>query len=199
MISELLSELVVFVHNKAIKRVALANSKICIGRHKECDIILTDKTVSLQHAQIITVGSDCFLKDLQSTNGTFVNRCRVKCDILEVGDVITIGKYCILYKKGKAAKNSKLNNFNIASPISENYAYLVVQNGERKGEIIPIVNKGITLGQPDQQQIMIAKHRLGYYEMRSIQQHSVQRSQYLQPGDMITIGDVRMKFTRNER
>ena|SRR5690554_312323 len=51
---------------------------ISIGRSKENDIVLDDKTVSRQHAQLIVQEANKFeLIDINSTNGIFVNNKKV--------------------------------------------------------------------------------------------------------------------------
>jgi adenylate cyclase len=51
---------------------------ISIGRSKENDIVIDDKTVSRQHAQLIVHNTNRFqLIDLNSTNGIFVNSKKV--------------------------------------------------------------------------------------------------------------------------
>jgi len=47
--------------------------KVILGRHPECAIPIEAADASRHHAQILAVGDDCFLEDLHSTNGTFLN------------------------------------------------------------------------------------------------------------------------------
>lgn len=51
----------------------LDREKSILGRHPDCDIVLDVGAISRQHAQILLVGPDYFVQDLQSRNGTFVN------------------------------------------------------------------------------------------------------------------------------
>lgn len=44
-----------------------------IGSHKDSEAILHSKAVSRHHARIMRQGSDYYIEDLNSTNGTFVN------------------------------------------------------------------------------------------------------------------------------
>ncbi|QDS94895.1 Phosphoserine phosphatase RsbU [Roseimaritima multifibrata] len=44
-----------------------------IGRHPECDVLLTVGAVSRHHAKVYKEADQYFLEDLQSRNGTFVN------------------------------------------------------------------------------------------------------------------------------
>jgi serine phosphatase RsbU (regulator of sigma subunit) len=51
----------------------LERERSVLGRHPECDIVLDVGAVSRQHAQILHVGSEYFVEDLKSRNGTYVN------------------------------------------------------------------------------------------------------------------------------
>ena len=55
------------------RELALDKERVTIGRHADNDIALNDKAVSGHHAVVITILSDSFLEDLDSTNGTLVN------------------------------------------------------------------------------------------------------------------------------
>lgn len=66
---------------------------ILIGRSSQCDISIDSGMLSRHHAAVLTVGDESVLiKDLDSTNGTFLNTMRVTTSMpLSHGDVITIG------------------------------------------------------------------------------------------------------------
>jgi pSer/pThr/pTyr-binding forkhead associated (FHA) protein len=70
--------------------------KFVIGRDEDCDIALVqDSLASRRHAMIEFSQGEYAIKDLGSTNGTFVNgRPLAKGEKrpLEAGDVIVIGK-----------------------------------------------------------------------------------------------------------
>jgi DNA-binding response OmpR family regulator len=60
-----------------------------MGRWSDNDVVLPDRLVSRHHAHIRRVGTQFFLEDLNSTNGTFVNGERVATPhILQDGDSI---------------------------------------------------------------------------------------------------------------
>jgi len=48
-----------------------------IGRADDCDIVITDQRVSARHARLDVSPTGCWVTDLGSTNGTFVNGDRV--------------------------------------------------------------------------------------------------------------------------
>lgn len=70
---------------------------VTIGRRPNNDIHIDNLAVSGSHAVVRTIGSDSFLEDLDSTNGTLVNGKPIKKHILQHGDVIELGKYQIRY------------------------------------------------------------------------------------------------------
>ncbi|MGL5617333.1 MAG: FHA domain-containing protein [Sarcina sp.] len=53
------------------------NNLITLGRKSDNQIILNDQFVSSHHAKVSIMNNDCFVEDLNSTNGTFVNEERV--------------------------------------------------------------------------------------------------------------------------
>ncbi|WP_455206800.1 FHA domain-containing protein [Kaarinaea lacus] len=79
-------------------RCALNESQIGIGRAPDNEIALTDESVSIYHAHIVTQASEqddnkevYFIEDLGSTNKTYVNNKVVGRCMLRNGDVIRVG------------------------------------------------------------------------------------------------------------
>ena len=63
-----------------------------LGRHPSNTLRLVDREVSKEHATIERVGRDYVLRDLGSSNGTFVNGKRVTELKLRDGDEISVGE-----------------------------------------------------------------------------------------------------------
>lgn len=68
-----------------------------LGRSRQADLYVTDANVSRRHAEVVREGSDYWVVDLGSTNGTHVNGERVQRTRLEDGDVITIGSTDVVF------------------------------------------------------------------------------------------------------
>ena len=54
-----------------------ASEDLLIGRHPDCDVVLSSLTVSRHHARLTYRDGRWILRDLNSTNGTTVNRSPV--------------------------------------------------------------------------------------------------------------------------
>ena len=75
----------------------LTGDRITVGRRPESDVFLDDVTVSRDHALIVRRGSDYYLDDCGSLNGTYVNRHRIDSHRLADGDELQIGKYKLAF------------------------------------------------------------------------------------------------------
>lgn len=69
---------------------------LLVGRHPSCDIVLDDLSVSRRHARLRFRDGHWVLQDLQSTNGTLVNRARVVRCQLQPGDEVHVGTVRLL-------------------------------------------------------------------------------------------------------
>ncbi|QAT85409.1 FHA domain-containing protein [Corallococcus sp. CA054B] len=75
-----------------------------LGRHPSNTLRLVDREVSKEHATIEKVGRDFVLRDLNSSNGTFVNGRRVTGEMrLKDGDEIALGSSRLVFHSGEAA------------------------------------------------------------------------------------------------
>jgi len=63
-----------------------------VGKSKECDIVLTDKAVSKAHLEMSLEGSSVRLKDLNSTNGTYIGKTQVIESLVPAGTVVRLGR-----------------------------------------------------------------------------------------------------------
>jgi diguanylate cyclase (GGDEF)-like protein len=69
-----------------------------LGRGENADILLPSNVVSRAHAKIDWDGGQFFIVDLGASNGTFVNRVRVRRGPLIDGDVISIGPFNMVFR-----------------------------------------------------------------------------------------------------
>lgn len=69
------------------------NGAICVMGRRQCELVLGDPYTSHRHA-LLYQGMDgrLRLRDLESTNGTFINGRRVSDSSVSVGDEIRVGR-----------------------------------------------------------------------------------------------------------
>lgn len=78
--------------------IPLDREEVILGRALEADVRVNDTQVSRQHARILAVRDEAMntteyvLNDLDSRNGTFLNGRRVRREVLDNGDKITVGE-----------------------------------------------------------------------------------------------------------
>lgn len=70
------------------------------GRDFEAPIHLDDVTVSRHHAEFLVDEGVLTVRDLGSTNGTYVNGRRADSAVLEAGDEVIIGRFHLVVARG---------------------------------------------------------------------------------------------------
>ncbi len=76
------------------KKYDVAKKAVAIGRSSTSDVQVDQESVSRNHCQLINTGQTILLRDLGSTNGTYVNDELVDEYVLRDGDFIKVGR-CI--------------------------------------------------------------------------------------------------------
>ena len=115
------AKLIISLDEKVVDEVPIEKETITIGRRTDNDLCLDNLAISGYHSQINFVLDDCFLEDLNSTNGTFVNSKIVKKHALKDGDIIDIGNHRIKYVNHLASSsaNSEFEKTLILTATSE--------------------------------------------------------------------------------
>src|SRR5690349_2783460 len=71
-------KLVVVKGSQRGKEYTIAGDVIRVGKADENDLVLTEETVSRVHCEILRDGKGYLLRDLHSTNGTFLDGAEIK-------------------------------------------------------------------------------------------------------------------------
>ena len=76
----------------------VANQEIIVGRASDLQMVLVEDMVSRRHARITISENVCFIEDLNSSNGTYVNKEQVapgKPRQLQHGDEVRMGNILV--------------------------------------------------------------------------------------------------------
>lgn len=77
-------------------RIGLGDQPVLIGRADDSTLVLTDDYASTRHARLSQRGSEWYVEDLGSTNGTYLDRVKVTTAVrVPIGTPIRIGKTSI--------------------------------------------------------------------------------------------------------
>jgi len=80
------------------KSIVIPLGRQVIGRDQDCDILLTDDSVSRQHAILMReIDGSVTIENLSATNGTQVNSNRISSVKLKNGDIVQFGSLVLKY------------------------------------------------------------------------------------------------------
>ncbi|OQY35797.1 MAG: hypothetical protein B6I38_01215 [Anaerolineaceae bacterium 4572_5.1] len=86
-----------------------------IGRLPSNDLVLSDSHVSRQHAELRFSQGRFYLKDLDSTGGTFVNEKKISECCLFPGDVITLANVNLVFGQEELPGDDVTDGYDISS------------------------------------------------------------------------------------
>lgn len=79
-----------------------------VGRHRSCDLIFTDDTISGRHCKIDQTPEGYVIEDLGSSNGTFINGKRIETSQLNDNDSVVLGIAQFVFIDGQLIPQSML-------------------------------------------------------------------------------------------
>jgi pSer/pThr/pTyr-binding forkhead associated (FHA) protein len=82
---------------KSVSEHFFEAGRIIVGRAPDSDIYIDSHYVSRHHVQLTSSGSGCAIEDLNSTNGVLIGDEEVVKQILNDGDVISLGTHELVY------------------------------------------------------------------------------------------------------
>lgn len=89
-------QLIVTAGGLAGTRIPLGTQPVLVGRADDSTLVLTDDYASTRHARLSPRGSEWYVEDLGSTNGTYLDRAKVTTAVrVPMGTPVRIGKTVI--------------------------------------------------------------------------------------------------------
>jgi len=180
-------KMIVSIDEVVIKEVQITKDKTTLGRRPYNDVVIDNLAVSGEHAVLQMTGSEVFLEDLNSTNGTYVNGKAVKRHPLQNGDAIEIGKYKIKFvgdnvtenfDKTMVVKAQPTEHPGISAPAavpsgagasatnapgqSALHAAIKVLSGAASGREVPLTKVVTTIGKPGVAVAAITRRQHGF-------------------------------------
>ena len=88
------------------RRYELTDGSSLVGRDETCDITLQESSVSRNHGEVLIQSEKSIVRDLGSTNGTYVNDRLITSASLRDGDIIRFGRVIFKYLSGSNIENA---------------------------------------------------------------------------------------------
>ena len=178
-------KMIVSIDGVVIKEVQLTKDRTTLGRRPYNDIVIDNLAVSGEHAVLQMVGSEVYLEDLNSTNGTYVNGKAAKKQLLQNGDTVEVGKYKIKFVSdvagdgfektmmfkagsgalaaGSAAPSGVPSGFGGLSGGGDAvHAAIKVLSGAAAGREVPLTKVVTTIGKPGVAVAAITRRQRGF-------------------------------------
>jgi pSer/pThr/pTyr-binding forkhead associated (FHA) protein len=217
-----MNKLVISIDGLVVREVTISKEKTTLGRRPYNDVVIDNLAVSGEHAIFHMLGSEVYVEDLKSTNGTYVNGAAIKRHRLANEEVIEVGKYKIKFLSDNQSSGpqeteedkdwagfvtvpgSDLGLFSAPTPL-QTQASIRVLNGAAAGREVQLTKERTTLGKPGVQVAAIDK-RGGSFMLVHVEgalRPTVNGAPVaadglsLRSGDIIELAGTRMQFSNN--
>ena len=87
-----MTKLVILTQSLAGRSHELNADRTTIGRVEDNAFQIAEQSVSSHHCEVLLRGGDVVIKDLDSTNGTFINDERITEGVLKLGQTLRLGQ-----------------------------------------------------------------------------------------------------------
>ncbi|MEO7159839.1 MAG: FHA domain-containing protein [Polaromonas sp.] len=151
-------KMIISLDGVVLKEVQLTKDRTSLGRRPYNDIVIDNMAVSGEHAVLQLSGSEGYIEDLNSTNGTYVNGKTVKKQLLQNADIVEIAKYRLQYVN-QAAQAGAAAPAAAAGAVS---GAVKVLSGAAAGREVALVKPVTTIGKPGVAVAAITKMTRGF-------------------------------------
>ncbi len=142
-----MAEILVKFEDKLIERIVTEKRRLSIGRTTDNDIVLENRGVSRKHAMIEFNENAAVIIDNESLNGTFVNNRKISEEVLRDSDVISIGKYSLIYKTETSQEADEAINFDGTMVLNTKAQRKLLENDRVDRQIVEKYGGSVLLGE----------------------------------------------------
>jgi len=142
-----MAEIIVKFDDKIIERIVTEKKRITIGRTNDNDIVLENRGVSRKHAMIEFNNNAAVLIDNESLNGTFVNNRKVTEEVLRDEDIITIGKYSLIYHPESKSTGEQVASMDGTMVLNTKRQRDLIENDRLERQIVAKFGGSVLVGE----------------------------------------------------
>lgn len=152
-----MSEIIVKFEDKVIERIVTEKKRISIGRTNDNDIVLENRAVSRKHATIEFNDNAAVIIDNESLNGTFVNNRKISEEVLRHEDVVTIGKYALVYHTEATGPGESMSGMDGTMVLNTKKQKQLLDNDRMERQIVAKYGGSVLMGEENAE---FAEYRL---------------------------------------
>jgi len=132
-----MAKLVILTQDLTGRAHELNVDRTTIGRVEDNTFQIAETSVSSHHCEVLLRGSDVVIKDLNSTNGTFINDQPVTESVLKPGQTLRLGQVELKLETGASA----------SAPASAPATAPAPGPVKRQGEATMVIPRGVSLSE----------------------------------------------------
>ncbi len=113
--------------SEQVRHIAIRSTPFCVGRRSDSSLRLAYSCVSKKHAELLIAQDELWIRDLGSTNGTYVNGEPVTSQVqLRTGDIVQFAS--VVFRVGRSeCKGEELTNIGTIHEETYDHAVAMVQ------------------------------------------------------------------------
>ena len=135
-----MAKLVILTQGLTGRAHELNVDRTTIGRVEDNTFQIAESSVSSHHCEVLLRGSDVVIKDLNSTNGTFINGEPITESVLKPGQTLRLGQVELKLETEKAA----------SAPASAPATAPAPGPAKRQAEATMVIPRGVSLSDLEQ-------------------------------------------------
>ena len=132
-----MAKLVILTQGLTGRAYELNVDRTTIGRVEDNLFQIAESSVSSHHCEVLLRGSDVVIKDLNSTNGTFINGEPITESVLKPGQTLRLGQVELKLETEKAA----------SAPASAPATAPAPGPAKKQGEATMVIPRGVSLSE----------------------------------------------------
>jgi hypothetical protein len=145
-----MAKLVILNQGMTGRTFDLIVERTTVGRVEDNTFQITDGSVSSHHAEIILRGSEIFVKDLNSTNGSFIGSEKITESVLKPGQILRFGQVELRIDDGSPVTAPPPPAPAKAPGPSTSPAPAPAASGAKKQDATMVIPRGVSLSDLEQ-------------------------------------------------
>ena len=145
-----MAKLVILNQGMTGRTFELVTERTTVGRVEDNTFQIADGSVSSHHAEIVLRGNDIVIRDLNSTNGSYINGEKITEMVLKPGQTLRLGQVELKIDDGKAVTAPPPPPVPVGAPAAAPAPAPAPSPSKKTTEGTMIIPRGVSLEQLEQ-------------------------------------------------